>query len=373
MKRALIIEDDPGFVGNIVDVLDSLGHHSEVVECLADARRLIKEQEFDYFLVDLEIPVEPKGRARIQNGEHMIRQIVERYGPLGPPVLVVTGNGKNSPQLAAQTMQLGAVDYITKPLPTSGNTLDKAILSALKRRETFATIARQNMYRQASQQRAKFQGGELVFHDDYVSLCGVKITSDKGYAYGITILEQLAKENEAGQRPHLTADVLAREIDLLAVPTTVRSTIHNLRREIKKRLRKNLNLVCGPHDVIDHDEQGYSLRRWVTTENNRQPVCSDTLPESTPDRPASGRQAWILKQLTKGVRLERQHVERHFRISPKTAKRELKALTGEKIEYVRTASPGFCRHRRKEESGAAALLTRFILCSTPSLPYSRPP
>ncbi len=331
MKRGLIIEDDPGFVQNVIDVLDSLGHHAEVAECLADARRLIDEQQFDYYLVDLEIPVVPKGKARTQNGEHAIAEIFNRYGPAGPPILVVTGKGLDSPLLAAQTMQLGAVNYITKPLPTTGETLDKAIMRALERREDLEGMCRQNMYRSTAEEPTPFSGGEMVFHDDHITLCGVKITRGNGFGYAMAIMEYLAKKNSSGQRERVTGQVLAEHIDSIAVLSTVTSCIHYLRHEISRRFKKHLNVECGHCDVIDRDEQGYSLRPWIIVDNRRHET--NHVPATLPNR-----QKWILDQLAKGVRLSRKQVEKHFKIREKTAKRELTSLTTSgQIQYDRSA------------------------------------
>jgi len=131
--RALIVEDNPEIVEIVEDILRSLGHEFDAAFCQAEARELLAQKQHDYYLLDLEIPVET-GRSlpRIQNGENLLREIIARRGTRHAPVIIMTSHGTDTPRLAVRMMKLGASDYVTKPFDTVGKTLDNAILEALR-------------------------------------------------------------------------------------------------------------------------------------------------------------------------------------------------------------------------------------------------
>jgi len=84
--RALIVEDNPEIVEIVEDILRSLGHEFDAAFCQAEARELLAQKQHDYYLLDLEIPVET-GRSlpRIQNGENLLREIIARRGTRHAP------------------------------------------------------------------------------------------------------------------------------------------------------------------------------------------------------------------------------------------------------------------------------------------------
>ena len=49
------------------------------------------------------------------------------------PVIVITAHGNDGPHQGVDCIRMGATDYIPKPFPIRGRTLDKAILEALER------------------------------------------------------------------------------------------------------------------------------------------------------------------------------------------------------------------------------------------------
>lgn len=130
--RALVVDDDPEILDAVGEVLQSLGHEYHTATCQDEARTCVASNGYSYYLIDLEIPVRPDNSlARIQNGENLLTEIAARRGSGPEPIIVITGHGKNGPELAVRMMKLGADDYVTKPFPAAGNTLDRAILEAL--------------------------------------------------------------------------------------------------------------------------------------------------------------------------------------------------------------------------------------------------
>ncbi|NOT02383.1 MAG: DeoR family transcriptional regulator [Phycisphaerales bacterium] len=64
------------------------------------------------------------------------------------------------------------------------------------------------------------------------------------------------------------------------------------------------------------------------------------------------RQHWVLEQLRAGGKLQRQDIEKHFRVAEKTAKRDLSDLVSRGlIVFERTPPPGYYRLVTKEGSG----------------------
>ncbi|MEZ6051796.1 MAG: hypothetical protein R3C02_10465 [Planctomycetaceae bacterium] len=85
-----------------------------------------------------------------------------------------TGNHSNDgPHQGVDCMKMGAADYIPKPFPVSGQTLDKAILQALENsgqsKPPVTTIKKR------SGPPRPFEGGKLVLFKRRVAICGVEV------------------------------------------------------------------------------------------------------------------------------------------------------------------------------------------------------
>lgn len=84
----------------------------------------------------------------------------------------MTANGNDGPHQGIDCMKMGAVDYIPKPFPTTGQTHDKAILSALAnsgqaRPKTVAAVTK------PSGPPHPFEGGKLHLFKRRVEICGI--------------------------------------------------------------------------------------------------------------------------------------------------------------------------------------------------------
>ncbi|MDL5053329.1 response regulator [Oscillatoria laete-virens NRMC-F 0139] len=129
---ALVVDDNADIAEAVCDRLESLGHKCVCVSSQDDARQAIAKQRFSYVLLDLEIPVKVgRGVPRIQNGENLLQEVKQSELQKGVPIIVMSGHGIDSPSLAVQMMKKGACDYVVKPFPETGNTLEKAISDAL--------------------------------------------------------------------------------------------------------------------------------------------------------------------------------------------------------------------------------------------------
>jgi len=356
--KALVIDDDPDVRDEVAEILDSMGHEYDMAAHQNEARQLLATNEYSYFLLDLEIPIRPGSRSRIQNGENLLSEILDRRGLFGPPVIVITGHGKEGPKLARRVLNEGAVDFVNKPFPPTGETLDKAIHDAFQRqaqRRKQATLA-SSPETPIETKPGPFNGGLMVFSTDCVRLCGVKIISDKGTGQSMMILDELRTKDREGRYVRRSAEELAAAIDTPGGVATVTSCIALLRRNIAERLKKELGVHCGLEEVIARDEQGYHLRDWIIVQDADGGVFSETdSPDHRDSAPCSGtsnsrlnrRQRWAVAEMERGVRLQRKMLERHFRITAKTAKRDFAELRKlGKIEFVRSPSPGYYRLKK---------------------------
>lgn len=104
MKTILIIEDDIVFSRSISNWLVKKGMKTECVATLANARKVIGQKEFDLILADLRLPD--------GNSTSLLKWMNEKYYSI--PFLIMTNYGQV--ENAVTTMQLGAINYLCKPV-----------------------------------------------------------------------------------------------------------------------------------------------------------------------------------------------------------------------------------------------------------------
>jgi DNA-binding response OmpR family regulator len=337
--EALVVDDNLEVLEMVQDILDSPGHKYDCVTCQEEARKKYQGKHYSYYLVDLEIPVrEGRGIPRIQNGENLIREIVAHRGRNGAPIIVMTGHGTTTPNLAVQTMKLGANDYVTKPFDSGeGNKLDKAIKEALekKSRSEFQEVP------QITSPRATvptaFHGGELVFYPERVELCGVKICGSRQNGLIRGILDILREKRANGSYVALSGLELAEKLGCPGEQNKISSCIGRFRQSVADVLRKEAGLKCGPQDVIQSGDQGYRLSEVIVVREGNGGIENDS---------ESARRKWIMAELAKERVLRAPAIAKESKCSTATVKRDLDALRKEgQIEFVGPAKTGFYRLR----------------------------
>jgi DNA-binding response OmpR family regulator/DNA-binding HxlR family transcriptional regulator len=102
--RVLVVDDDPIFRDDLVGLLRAIGHTATGVLSSAEATSALERDEFDVMFTDLRM-----GRA---SGMDLLADARERW----PRLLVVMLTGKATVETAVQALQLGAFDYIRKPV-----------------------------------------------------------------------------------------------------------------------------------------------------------------------------------------------------------------------------------------------------------------
>lgn len=362
--KALVIDDDSEIAETVRDILTSLGHRFDHADSFETARTRLDADEYAYYLVDLEIPVRAgRGLPRIQNGENLIEEINRRAGERKAPIIVMTAHGRDGPDLAVEVMKKGAMDFITKPFPTNGNTLDKKISEALAR--SCPPTPGRRAAPGSTRVPTPYCGGDLVFFAGRVELCGVKVCGGPGSGQIRRILDLLSATKPNGKCVALSGDELAAKIKCEAGQNGIASCIRRFRQQVADLLMKEANVVCGQQDVIQSGGAGYRLAEKIRVidgqkvgsgpeGNSNGPVgthgtgcgtvASDAVTVGDDDTDAERRQAWILSELGKGRRLKVPAIAAGLRCSPRTVKRDLEILKNQgRVEFVGPARTGHYR------------------------------
>lgn len=103
--RVLVVDDEEDFIDTIVRRLRAKGLSAEGVTRGEYALKLLEDQEFDVCILDVKMP----GMDGIQTLREM-----KKKKPL-MEVIMLTGHG--SVESGVQGLQLGAYNYVMKPVP----------------------------------------------------------------------------------------------------------------------------------------------------------------------------------------------------------------------------------------------------------------
>lgn len=347
--RALVIDDSAAIIREVEDILESLDHTCDSAGDQDSARKLLAADRYAYVLLDLEIPVKPGKLSRIQNGVNLLVQIRTTPGMENVPVIVMTGHGHDSPDIAVDVLKKGAVDYVKKPFDK--DKLDRAIQEALARDGAAVSGARA---KGKTQKLTPFKDGrrEMVIGEDSVTLCGIEVWRASYQPDMRKILIRLGQK-EGGGYVRVNGGKLMRELGRDA-SNPVGRPIKTFCDNASDRLAEHRNLDCGRYDIIAGGGGGYHFTDWMDVRVAGQPGPHKADPAlvTKPAKAASGpilndRKKWILEQIDKGVHISQKDVIAHFRRekNASTIKRDLKELRdGGQIEthpdgyYVRVAS-----------------------------------
>ncbi len=140
MSRLLIIDDDPNTLASLARAFRMAGHQAEVADNPARALRLLREQPFDLIFSDVVMP----GKDGIA--------LLEEIRTIGVTTPVVMISGQATVGMAVRAIQLGAVDFLEKPLST-----DKLLLTV----ENATKVAR--LEHENRELRRRVGKHELVF------------------------------------------------------------------------------------------------------------------------------------------------------------------------------------------------------------------
>ena len=371
--RALVVDDDPEIIQTVGDILVSLNHEYDSADSVTAARQCIERKDYTYYLIDLQIPVHSAhGVSRIQNGENLIDEIIRQDDDRKKRIIAITAYGNDGPHQAVEIMKKGIADYIPKPFPTSGKTLDKAILAILARLEgAIPRLPEPTRTDLPPDTPAPFAGGTMVFFPDRVELCGFTICGGLRCEQARKTLDLLRQKNTKGDFVAFSSKKLANEIGREGGSPAMPGLIRDVRTRIVEELRQ-VRIECQRHDVIERTKRGYHFRDWINVQDGKAvespaieghegaaslddvpvngsvdgPVdLQDADPVSEAEDAAGARQKWILEQVTKGRKLRAPGFAAELGCSDRTVKRDLDTLEPH-IEFVGSPRTGHYRLRK---------------------------
>ncbi|MCO6454797.1 MAG: response regulator transcription factor [Pirellulaceae bacterium] len=379
--KALVVDDDPEILDAIGDILVSLEHGCDRVDSVEAARTLLDKNQYDYVLLDLEIPVRAgRNFPRIQNGLNLLQQIVKQRGAgRRPGVIVITAHGNDGPELGVEVMKSGADDHVSKPFKAIGKTLDKCILELLaKLGVQVGSPARSATTTNGGVSRPPLKNlerGTMAFFDDHVEFHGLNITSGRSSEDDQKALRAFAERLGCGNFKSFTgralAKILARDVDEMS------GYIRNLRGRITKHLAR-AGFECGPEDVIAHGDSGYHFTELVSVQPQDRSLQGKTAtPQPNPDPanvpgsvPASvptdadgivparrsakrekskaARVQWLREQFAKGTELRAPALAAEWGCSDRTIKRDIATDLADEVEFSGPTNSGrYCLKHKK--------------------------
>jgi len=365
--HALVVDDTPAILDDVRDRLESMGHTCDCVGCQDKARELLLKNRYSYAVLDLEIPVRYGRPSRIQNGANLLNEIRSTKGYERLPVICMTSHGHDGPDLAISVLRgNGATDYVRKPFPEEGHTLEKAVRDALaatgRDRPGAATLLA------AAQGRPPqpFEQGDMVFFEDRVELCGVKVCGNGDSGMIRRILEELKQKAANGEHVRRSGEDLARRVECERGQNGVAECIRDFRNAASQALCDEANIECNRlRDIIVNDRRyGYRLSKKIVVRNGddlqtmaddpqgnaenaekgirrglNDPVMTPNDPQNDPvNDPQSDpvnqaeiadlneRQQWAMQRLAAAGKVRCGEIAAQFDCSSTTAKRDMKQL-----------------------------------------------
>jgi two-component system, NtrC family, response regulator PilR len=118
----LVVDDEPDLCELLSITLQRMDMNPRTAGNVAAAQRLLKTEEFDLCLTDMQLP----------DGDGLeLVEWIQQYSP-HVPVAVITAHGNM--ETAVRALKLGAFDFVSKPLDLAG--LRKLVTSAVKLSES---------------------------------------------------------------------------------------------------------------------------------------------------------------------------------------------------------------------------------------------
>lgn len=129
--KALVVEDNKADLKYIHSVLKSVRHTFDTATSQGAAMELLDKNTYDYILLDRELPFEPDGIKRTQNGDNLFEQIKRDARHNATRVIIITAYDVSDPDQAVEMVKQGAFDFIAKPFtPARRKSLDKVVQRA---------------------------------------------------------------------------------------------------------------------------------------------------------------------------------------------------------------------------------------------------
>jgi two-component system, NtrC family, sensor kinase len=181
-ERILIVDDEEIVLGMFASFLSEC-YICETAASCDEALAHLSHETYDLVLTDVQMP----GR----NGVELLREIRQRY----PDTAVIMVSGIARPQRIRDTLQIGAVDYLTKPCDLA--VLGLSVERALERRQLMlmarryrADLERQNLELAARKAQLERLQAQVVLSEKMAGLgrlaAGIahELNNPAGFIYG---------------------------------------------------------------------------------------------------------------------------------------------------------------------------------------------
>ncbi len=103
-RRALFIDDNPGYLWKLIDSVKQLGFECRVISSPRQAIDLLKKGEYDVVMTDIEMPE--------LKGYELIRKLRARHSA----TFVIAVSGRMDEQVESEAISSGANAFFSKPL-----------------------------------------------------------------------------------------------------------------------------------------------------------------------------------------------------------------------------------------------------------------
>jgi DNA-binding response OmpR family regulator len=250
-RKALIVTVDETIVPVAEDTIESLDHELVHAQSQAEARKLARENRFDYIVIDIAIPARRNGRSiEPVHGFHLLEEIRGMSNGSDVPIIICAGN-TDCLDYVEDYLDKGATAFISKPF--TSRLLARKIRSALKRERRSAAHSK-------PQRCKKFQGGELIIRQRVVSISGINVPITTQVR---RLLLELAARRVDGKLVALSGEELAQKLKLLRGQNAVAELVCHFRKRAAELLAES-GSKCGNHDLIRSGGPGYRFNRWLT-------------------------------------------------------------------------------------------------------------
>lgn len=118
MKTLLIVDDEPKICVMLARFFESRGFRTATAQSGRDALDKLSVEPLDYLLLDIRMPD--------MSGLEVLTIVKQRY----PNLKIVMVTALDDAKMARRAFQLGASDYITKPIGFTDPALARAFFSA---------------------------------------------------------------------------------------------------------------------------------------------------------------------------------------------------------------------------------------------------
>jgi len=234
--KVLIIDDEEAICVLFAALLKQYGCYQIVTT--TDGRKvmdLLRGERFDVVLMDMRMPA--------ITGSDLLRQITQAFEEL--PVIIVTGHG--TIEAAVESMQAGAADFVTKPVP--GAVLHiriQKVLEYTRTRRLASTDGLTELYNHRTfQERLAQEVDRANRYGRPLSLVMVDVDHFKtyndtyGHPQGDILLRELARLLREASR---TSDVVARyggEEFALILPETDIVNAQKIGRRLREQVERH--------------------------------------------------------------------------------------------------------------------------------------